>query len=325
MLCEDSLSSSSIDSCNSPTSVISSESSVIEQPTYEDVALTKILNKAKFPVFLGHSPSHGEQFAVKLFPYTGNKMNPCFLNEAQFAALRHENVIQILHYETDREAMFDDGAKKISYTVMELAPYGDFYDVVMSQKVHINDKLARTYFHQLIEGIQYMHSVGVAHLDLKLDNLLLGQNFTLKIGDFDQAYVRGQKHILSKGTVCYRAPELVLRTCKNPEAADVYSAGIILFLLKCGGVLPHSEQQTFRGLNLFDLMINNPSMFWEKHCEIQGKSSSFFDEDFKALYNAMVRFNPDERVTLEQIKSSRWYNGEVYSPEELIHIMKKHF
>jgi len=324
MLCEESYSFSSdgTDACNSSHS---SDAIIIEQPaSYDDVALIRILNKAKFPVFLGFSASHNENLAVKVFPFCGNTMNPCFINEVEFANLKHKNVLSIVHYESDREAIFDDGAKKISYTVMELAPYGDFFDFVMSQRVLIDSKLARTYFRQLIEGLEYLHTVGVAHLDLKLDNLLLGNNYTLKIGDFDQAFKKGQKTILSKGTVCYRAPELVRRTCKSPEAADIYSAGIILFLLKSGGVLPHSEQQKYKCYDLFDLMVNNPSLFWEKHCEIQRKDPLFFDEDFKNLFNAMIQLKPENRPSITQIKASKYYNGPVYTQNEVKALMKNY-
>jgi serine/threonine protein kinase len=322
MLCEESYSFSS----ESNDSSTSSDAIIIEQqqPSYDDVALIRVLNKAKFPVFLGYSSSMNENLAVKVFPFCGNAMNPCYLNEVLFANLKHKNVLNIVHYESDREAIFDDGAKKISYTIMELAPYGDFFDFVMSQKVHIDTKLARTYFKQLIEGLEYLHQVGVAHLDLKLDNLLLGENYNLKIGDFDQAFRKGQKTILSKGTVCYRAPELVKRTCKDPEAADIYSAGIILFLLKSGGVLPHSEQQKYKCYDLFDLMVNNPALFWEKHCEIQRKDSAFFDEDFKNLFNAMIQLKPENRPTISQIKASKWYNGPVYTENEVRVLMKNY-
>lgn len=323
MLCEvsSSFSSDSIESCNSP----SSGSMIEETLSYDDVVLSKVLNKAKFPVFLGRSASMAKNFAVKVFPYNGKTINPCFQNEIQFAHLNHQNVLSIVHYETDREAIFDDGAKNISYTVMELAPYGDFFDLVMSQRILFDEKLARTYFHQLIAGLEYLHSTGVSHLDLKLDNLLVGENFNLKIGDFDQAYRKGQKNILSKGTVCYRPPELVRRTCRNTEAADIYSAGIILFLFKSGGILPHSETQKYKCWDLFDLMINNTNLFWEKHCEIQKKDASFFDEDFKMLFNAMVRLNPEERPTIEQIKSSKWFNGPTYTQQEVCNMMKKVF
>jgi serine/threonine protein kinase len=293
--------------------------------SYDDLVIVRKLNKAKFPVFLTYSPTINHYFAMKVFSYNNDKISPYFVNEARFAALDHENVISIAHFELEREAMFEEDFRKISYIVMELAPFGDFFDVTMTHKIQFDEKLARTYFRQLLEGLEYLHASGVAHLDLKLENLLLGENFILKIADFDQAHIKDQGPVVTRGTVCYRAPELILNACKLPEAADIYSAGIILFLFKTGGVLPHSEHQKFKGMDLFDLMNNDKRVFWEKHCEIQHKDSTFFDNDFKALFNAMVAFHPQERPTIAQIKLSKWYNKPVYSKEEVALIMSQQF
>jgi len=322
MICEEDTIQSSCSSLNdlSAASSLTDLGNPQPQPqiyNYDDLMIVRKLNKAKFPVFLTYSPMTNQYFAMKVFPYTNDKISPYFINEARFAALDNENVISTVHFELEREAMFEEEFSKISYTIMELAPYGDYFDVIMTHKIIFDDKMARTYFHQLIEGLEYIHASGVAHLDLKLENLLLGNNFILKIADFDQAHIKEQETVYTKGTVCYRAPELILSCCKNPEASDIYSAGIILFLFKSGGVLPHSEHQKFRGLDLFDLLNNNKGMFWEKHCEIQKKESSFFESDFKALFNAMVSSNPQERPTIAQIKSSKWYNKSIYSKEEV--------
>lgn len=314
-------------SFNSDTmdSSISSEFNPASFPDspFDELALVKVINKAKFPVLLGEITSKNEQYAVKLFPHKAGKLNPCFLNEIRFAHLHHKNVVPILHFETEREAAFQDCEQKISYTVMELAPYGDFCELVLSQKIQIDDKLARTYFRQLIEGIEYLHSAGVAHMDLKPDNLLLARNYTLKIGDFDQAYIKGQSQLYGQGTLSYRAPELIKGTCKVPEAADIYSAGIILFLLKCGGVLPYSEEDE-NGLAMFDMMVRKSESFWDTHCHIQKRSASFFDADFKSLFSSMISFKPSKRSSLKEIKKSAWYNGPVYSQAELKDVMKKY-
>lgn len=293
---------------------------------YDDLIIVKKLNKAKFPVFLSFSPSTNQYFAMKVFPFADTtKMNPFFVNEARFAVLDHLNVISIVHYEAEREAMFEEEFRKISYTIMELAPYGDFFDVLMTHKIRFDEKLARSYFHQLIEGLEYLHNSGVAHLDLKLENLLLGNSHLLKIADFDQAQAKNHETIVTKGTVCYRAPEMIIGKCQNAEAADIYSAGIILFLFKSGGILPHSENQKYKGVDLFDLMVNNNRLFWEKHCEIQGKNFNFFDADFRDLFDAMVSFDPAARPSISKIKESKWYNKPVYTKEEVSLTMSQHF
>jgi len=59
-----------------------------------------------------------------------------------------------------------------------------------------------------MSGLDYIHSKGIAHLDLKLDNLLIGSNYQLKIADFDLSYKVGDKRIVSDGSKHYRAPEI---------------------------------------------------------------------------------------------------------------------
>src|SRR5690349_12680538 len=100
------------DSCTSEDSL---DTSCTKSYTFEDLALLSVLNKAKFPVLLSYSPFLNKHLAVKIFPFNNNKMNPCFKNELLFTYLTHENVVSTLHYEEDREADFNNGAKRVSY------------------------------------------------------------------------------------------------------------------------------------------------------------------------------------------------------------------
>lgn len=318
-------SASSLNDLPGSSPSLDSFDSLTQLNNFDDLMIVKKLNQAKFPVFLTFSPSRGQYFAMKVFPHTKNGISPFFANEARFEPLQHNNIISIVHTETEKQAVFEENINKVSYTLMELAPFGDFFDLIMTQKIPFDETLCRTYFHQLIEGIEYMHSYGVSHLDLKLENLLVGNNFVLKIGDFDQAYIQNQGHVVTKGTVCYRAPELIRGNCQKPEAADIFSAGIILFLFKSGGVLPHSERQKYKNIDLFALMLTNPRTFWEKHCEIQNKSLSFFGKDFINLFNAMVAADPEQRPSISQIKNSKWYKGPIYTQEEVLLYMSKFF
>jgi len=301
-----------------------SPSYFVDEPNFDDLIIVKKLNKANFPVFLTYSPSHNSQYAMKVFPFQkdGN-IKPNFLNEIRFTPLKHSNVISIVEYQSQKTIMLGENQKDISFILMELAPYGDFFDMIMTHQIPFNEKIARTYFHQLIEGLEYLHFQGVAHLDIKLENLLVGQDFQLKIADFDNACINGQSFTSARGTAFYRAPELINGTCQDGYAADIYSAAIILFLFKSGGVLPHSENKIFRGMNLFDMMNRDNRNFWQKHAEIQNKSLEYFDEDFKALFNSMTRFHPSERISLEQIKKSNWYNGPVFTNQELAFVMNQ--
>jgi len=291
----------------------------------KEFTLLKKLSQTKFPVFLAHCPNLDNYFALKVFAYEDGEVSPYFLNEIAFSNIRHRNIISILHHQTESEFFSQEtgAAHKSSFLVMEFAPYGDFFDLLISSKVRLDEILVRTYFHQLIEGLEHIQEYIGAHLDLKLENLLIGENFELKIADFDNSYIKGRKRVPSKGTRNYRAPEIIDSSCRDFQAADIYSAGILLFVLKCGGTLPHCEQQKRRGSSLTELLYKDNSAFWMKHAEIQDVGASFFDQDFIDLFNQMTKIDPRKRINISEIKKSNWYNGPICNQEELSLIMQE--
>ena len=290
----------------------------------DGLTLLEEIGSSKATVFLAHLPSLNQYIAVKAFPYEQRRANRHFLNEVKFMHLEHPNIISYLHRSLRQRINVSKGLSiSASLILMELAPHGDFLNALITQKVFFDTTLARTYFHQLISAVEHMHSNGVAHQDLKLDNLLLSNNFQLKVSDFDVAWSEDEAVNQNTGTLFYRAPEVCNKTCEDPKKADIYAAGILLFLFRCGGVLPHLEDQLYNGTNLRDLLENRNDLFWEKHSEIQGRPSSFFDEDFKSLFNGMVCADPAKRYTIEQIKSSKWYKGEIHPRMKTISLMRR--
>ena len=296
-----------------------------ESQEYEDITMLKLISKAKFPVYLVNSPAKNKLFALKVFGFENSEPHAYYRNEARFAVLNHPNIIKIAYTEDETSMPIKGKDKQVSCILMEYAPHGDFFDFVKSFKDNLSEKLIRTYFRQLIEGIEYLHNNGVCHLDLKLENLLVGEDYQLKVADFDLSYMTGDTKVLTRGTRFYRAPELRASKCKNGPAADVYSAAILLFVLKSGGLIPHAEDNLYQGIDLFNLMNTNTEDFFKKHCTIQQKSSSFFDSNFKELFTSMIKLNPDKRASIKDIKNSRWYKGPVYTKEELKTKVKRVF
>jgi len=292
---------------------------------YRDLIIVKSLTKAKFPVYLVTSKITKKDYAMKVFGYENRQPHLYFKNETRFACLQHPNVVRNLFFEPNRKAKFEGDEMQISYTIMEYAQHGDFFSFLKNHHHEIDDKLVRTYFRQLIDGLEYLHNNDVAHMDLKLENLLLSNDFLLKIADFDMAHFKEDAIIISNGTKYYRAPEVMKGKCNIPKMADIFSAGVILFTLKTKGIFPQFESNEIEGILFSDLLYNDTSEFWARHRKVQKLSEAFFDEDFKDLFTVMTKFNPDERASIQDIKNSKWYNGPIYSPEELVQKVSRIF
>jgi len=182
------------------------------------------------------------------------------------------------------------------------------------------DMVCRTYFQQLVNGVDYLHKNGVAHLDLKLDNLLLGSNKGLKIIDFDlsqriddetRSVARG------KGTTNYRAPEIRTRKCVNFKAADIYSMGVILFAMATG-LPPYTESDKGECDGWYHLLMKQPENYWAKISKYVTVS-----EEFKELFAGMICEQPNKRFDINQIRNTKWFNGPTLSEEELDQEMHK--
>ncbi len=283
----------------------------------KDLKTISLIAYSRFPVYLTYSKALNQHFAVKVFPYEKKKPSPSFVSETRFSDLNHTNIVSMID-SSPSKAYFLEENQSYSYIILELAPYGNFSELIQKGKFCEDEKLVRTYFHQLISGIEYLHSQGVAHMDLKLSNLLLGFEYELKISDFDSAYTNEDLMIIGRGTKNFRAPEVLLRDCSDPKAADIYSCGVLLFTLATGK-FPYSENALVGGYDLYELLISNKTAFWDAHLTLQSKPS--FTKEFKELTESLLRTDPSKRATIDEIKQNEWYKGPTYSKKELISIM----
>lgn len=217
----------------------------------EDFQVIRSIGDSRFPILIVFSKKHNQNVAMKLFKHVDDMPSKAYLNEIRFSSLNHSNIVKILGYEDHYHAPYDDEPGVCSYLLMELG-FCDLNHIMNEIDIEDDETLARTFFHQIVNGLEYLHSNGFAHLDLKPENLLLGQDFELKITDFDMSYQTGDICTVGKGTPYYRAPEVAKRKCKKPKAADIYSIGIILFILKFGQ-LPYDE----RRLQSWDMICSN--------------------------------------------------------------------
>jgi len=154
--------------------------------------------------------------------------------------LRHPNIV-VFH-----EAL--DTPKQI-YLVMDFVGGGSLHHFLKKRpNRRTDDPLAKRLFFQVCQGIRYLHDRHIVHRDVKLENLLLDEQGTVKIIDFGFSTIvpPGKKLKIFCGTPSYMAPEIVARKEYAGFCADIWAMGVLLYALLCGSF-------PFRGQNDRDL------------------------------------------------------------------------
>jgi serine/threonine protein kinase len=225
-------------------------------------------------------------------------MAPLILREV--TAMRrlqdHPNILKI------HEVM---ATKSKIYLVMELAAGGELFAKVL-RRGRLSESSARQYFHQLVNALNFCHQNGIAHRDVKPQNLLLDLNGNLKISDFGLSALPEQlKNDLlhtACGTPSYTAPEVMSRRAYNGAKADAWSCGVILFFL-LAGCLP------------FEFDPVNANLMYKKVRD-SNYVPSFISKPAKALIVKLLDLNPKTRISFEQIMEAKWFKKSVLSRVE---------
>lgn len=119
---------------------------------------------------------------------------------------------------------------------MRFAEQGDLLEYVSKRGI-VSEPQARVWFRQMSLGLQYLHDMDIAHRDLKCENALLTSNFNVKLADFGFArfVIDNTGKAISSETYCgslsYAAPEVLHGTPYFPKTADIWSIGVILYVL----------------------------------------------------------------------------------------------
>ena len=148
-----------------------------------------------------------------------------------------------------------------------------------------------------------MNSMKVAHRDLKLENILVDCDLTIKIADFGYAAFNKIDVLSSyRGTFTYMAPEIKEGKQYNGLKVDLFSAGVILFIL-IRGIFPFKEAR--KEEFFYNMLVNEKYQeYWEK---VQGTDLS---KECRDLLEKLLSYDPEKRPTIEEIKNHPWLNPE---------------
>lgn len=251
----------------------------------------RLLGQGTFAkVYYGRSIQTQESVAIKMIDKDKilrvGLMNQIKREISVMRLVRHPHVVKLY------EVM---ATKTKIYFVMEYAKGGELFNKVSKGK--LKEDVARKYFQQLINAVDFCHSRGVYHRDLKPENLLLDENENLKISDFGLSALAESKHQdgllhTTCGTPAYVAPEVINRNGYDGAKADTWSCGVILYVL-LAGYLP------FHDSNLVEM--------YRKIGKADFKYPSVFPHEVRRLVSRILDPNPNTRISIAKIKEFPWF------------------
>ncbi|KAK9740068.1 hypothetical protein RND81_03G008900 [Saponaria officinalis] len=183
------------------------------------------------------------------------------------------------------------------YVVMELCSGGELFDRIVA-KVSYSEKEAAVVFRQIVNVVHVCHFMGVMHRDLKPENFLLvnkDQNSPLKITDFGLSVFIEEGKVYKElvGSAYYVAPEVLQR--RYSKEIDVWSAGIILYILLCG--VPPFWAETEAGI-FTEILKGN--------LDLESPPWPSISADAKDLIRKMLARDPKARITAAQALEHSW-------------------
>ena len=255
--------------------------------------------------------STGERFVIKLFnadddldEHPTSRLS-CHHSHTHLAIPHELCIIRLLvddihkneHIIELRDIVHENGQW---YEVLQYCGRGDLVRALDGHKGALPEFDCQRIFKQLIDGLKYMHTRGVSHRDMKLENCLVDAFHQIKITDFGKSVIYldddGEriKFFEPIGTVAYMAPEVFYGQGYYGDEVDVWSTGVVLLTMLCGDIMwekPDFDDEDFK-------------WFLDGHLF----RSYTFPDSLKDLLSRMLEVDPKERIKLDDVMKHPWFN-----------------
>ena len=191
--------------------------------------------------------------------------------------LRHPGIVQIVDLLKDEHNY---------YVVMELCSNGELFQHII-HKVKLTEEEAANFLNQILEALEYCHSLGIAHRDLKPENLLLDPVMSVKISDFGLSRFVGENGMVNTpcGSPCYASPECLSGDPYDGRASDMWSVGVTLYAMVTGQLpwTKHNRNKMFEQIKAGEYTIPD---------EVSDQCAD--------LIMSLMTLDPKERLTAQE-------------------------
>ena len=254
--------------------------------------IVKTLGEGSFgKVKLATHQSSGQKVALKIISrrkLITRDMAGRIEREIQYLQLlRHPHIIKLYTVITTATDII---------MVLEYAG-GELFDYIVQNGKMPEDK-ARKFFQQIVCAVEYCHRHKIVHRDLKPENLLLDDQLNVKIADFGLSNIMTDGNFLktSCGSPNYAAPEVISGKLYAGPEVDVWSCGVILYVLLVGR-LPFDDEYI-------------PALF-KKIAQGNYMMPNYLSSGAMRLIKRMLQVNPVNRITIQEIRQDPWFTKDL--------------
>ncbi|XP_007896091.1 testis-specific serine/threonine-protein kinase 2-like [Callorhinchus milii] len=232
------------------------------------------------------SPKLGKSVAIKVIDKS--KLSKTYINKFLKREIKtltrcyHPNIVKVHEIFASQDTLL---------IVMEEAKL-DLYELINS-KHHLSERVARQIFKQITEALKYCHDLGIAHRDLKCENILLITENCPKLSDFGFACSDDCSSSTFCGSPAYAAPEILNGEVYNPFKADIWSLGVILYLMVTG-CMPFNDNDLSKLVKLQAQALKFPPTPCLTAC-------------CQNLIIKMIKKDPAERSSINNILAHPWF------------------
>ena len=227
-----------------------------------------------------------EKVAIKIFDkgkIKSNKEKQYIEREISILKkLNHYNIIKLYNIIEDENYI---------YLIQEYISDKELLNFIQTSEDLSETDICKLY-QQIISGIEYCHEMGIAHRDLKLQNILLNYKKDIKIIDFglSNSYDKNMDELLhsSCGSPIYAAPEMIKGIEYRGLNTDIWSSGIILYLMLCKS---------------FPFNDKNNSKLYQKILAGKFNIPNNLSKEAQDIIVKLLKVNPEERIKLNDIKN----------------------
>jgi len=266
--------------------------------------LKKLDNGGTSNVYLLKSMKNERNYVAKIY----NSKCKYYEKEIEIlkkiSLLNAPSIIRLISY-GEEEIKIDSYSEPENkqYIILDYCPNKDLLSYIMNMD-GIDEQMAINFFKEILNAVQICHNNNICHRDLKLDNILLDENYQPILCDFGfSALIEadGQTKLREYlGTTNYASPEILRRIPYDGKKSDIFSLGVILFTLLFN---QFGFQIAIPTNDLYKLIIKKKyEKFWEEiGKKMKNKKVENISPKLKELYVKMISFNPDGRPSIEEV------------------------